>query len=70
MSRIDLRKQIHQEMRRHKISVPVMARKLGCHPQTLYSFFQGRKALTADYLQALLRELGGKLIFPPAPKTL
>jgi len=38
-------------------------RKLECHPQTLYDYLAGKKAITADYLQSLLNELGGKLKF-------
>jgi hypothetical protein len=63
MSQINLRKQIHKEMKKRKISIPVMARKLECHPGTLYDFFAGRKALGADYLQTLLNELGATLKF-------
>jgi len=60
---IDLRKQIKAQMARQKISTPAMARKLECHPQTLYDYLAGKKAITADYLQSLLNELGGKLKF-------
>lgn len=50
-------------MKKQKISVPVMARKLECHPGTLYDFLSGKKALGADKLQTILRELGGRLSF-------
>ena len=65
MANIDLRKQILREMKKRKISIPVMARKLECHPGTLYDFFSGRKALGADKLQTILNELGAKIIFVP-----
>jgi len=63
MGKIDLRKQIKQQMKKHKISVPAMARKLECHPGTLYDFLSGKKALGADYLETLLNELGAKIQF-------
>ena len=63
MSKIYLRKQIKQQMKKRKISVPVMARKLECHPGTLYDFLSGKKALGADYLEKLLNELGAKIDF-------
>ena len=50
-------------MKRRRISVPEMSRRIGCNQQTLYDFLSGRKALGADYLQAVLNELGGKLMF-------
>jgi plasmid maintenance system antidote protein VapI len=60
---INLRKQIKAQMKRKKISVPVMARKLECHQGTLYDFLSGKKALGADYLQKLLNELGAEIQF-------
>ena len=63
MPKINLRKQIQQQMKKQKISIPVMARQLECHPQTLYEYFAGRKALGADKLEAMLRILGGRLVF-------
>jgi len=68
MSKIDLRKQIKAEMKRRKISTPAMARKLECHPQTIYDYLSGKKAITADYLETLLNELGGRLTFE-SPRT-
>lgn len=61
--KVDLRKQIKKEMARRKISTPAMARRIECHPQTLYDYFSGKRALTADYLQCLLVELNGKIEF-------
>ena len=61
--KIDLRKIILSEMKKRKISIPAMSRIIGCNQQTLYDFFSGRKALTADYLQAVLNELGAKIQF-------
>ena len=43
--KINLRLSIQRQMKRRKISIPVMARRIECHPQTLYDFFAGRKAL-------------------------
>jgi len=63
MAKINLKKQIKQQMQKQKISVPVMARKLECHPGTLYDFLSGKKALGADYLEKLLNELGAKIQF-------
>jgi len=63
MPKIDLRKIIIKEMKKRKISIPAMSRTIGCNQQTLYDFFAGRKALGADYLQAVLNELGAKIIF-------
>jgi len=63
MAKIDFRKQILKEMKKRKISIPAMSRIIGCNQQTLYDFFSGRKALGADYLQAVLNELDGKLTF-------
>jgi len=63
MAKIDLRKQIKRQMKKQKISVPVMARKLECHPGTIYDYLSGKKALGADYLEKLLHELGAKIQF-------
>jgi len=63
MNKIDLRKIIITEMKRRKISIPAMSRAIGCNQQTLYDFFAGRKALGADYLQALLNQLGATIAF-------
>jgi len=67
MANTNLRKQIQKEMKRRKISIPVMARKLECHPGTLYDFFAGRKALGANYLQDLLNQLGATITFSAKP---
>ena len=61
--KLNLRKQLKAELNRQGVSVPAMARKLGCNQSTLYDYFAGRKAMTADYLQALLNELGGRIVF-------
>ena len=63
MSKINLRKQNQQQLKKQKISVPVMARKLECHPSTLYDFKEKKKAMGADYLEKLLNELGAKIQF-------
>jgi lambda repressor-like predicted transcriptional regulator len=63
MAKIDLRKIILSEMKKRKISIPAMSRTIGCNQQTLYDFFAGRKALTANYLQAVLNELGAAIKF-------
>jgi len=63
MSKINLRKQLKAELNRQGISVPAMARKLCCNQSTLYDYFAGRKAMNADYLQALLNELGARIVF-------
>lgn len=63
MKKINLKKQIEREMKKQKISVTVMARRLECHPSTIYDFLSGKKALGADYLEVLLNELGGRLEF-------
>jgi len=60
---IDFKKSIHAEMKRHKISIPKMARKIGCNHQTLYNFFAGRTALNSDFLEDILHGLDGKLTF-------
>ena len=62
--KIDFRKQIQRQMKKQEISIPAMSRRIGCHQGTLYDFFAGKKALGADYLQAILRELRGQLDFP------
>jgi len=61
MAKIDLRKIILSEMKKRKISIPAMARAIGANQQTLYDFFSGKKALGANYLQAVLNELGCEL---------
>ena len=63
MPKIDLRKILLKEMKKRKISIPAMSRAIGSNQQTLYDFFSGRKALGANYLQAILNELGGKIKF-------
>jgi plasmid maintenance system antidote protein VapI len=63
MGKIYLRKQIKQQLKKRKISIPAMARRLECHPGTLYDFLAGKKALGADYLEKLLNELGAKIEF-------
>jgi len=63
MTKIDFRKQIQHQMTRQKINVPEMSRRIGCNQQTLYDFLADRKALGADYLQAVLNELKAKIGF-------
>ena len=60
---IELRKQLKGEMAKKKINTPEMARRIGANQQTLYDYFSGRKALGADYLQAILNELKAKITF-------
>jgi len=60
---IDFKKSIHAEMKRHKISIPKMARKIGCNHQTLYNFFAGRTSLNSNLLSHILYELSGRLSF-------
>ena len=61
--KLDFRKLIIREMKRRKISVPAMSRLVGCNHQTLYDYLAGRKALGADYLQAVLNSLGARITF-------
>ena len=61
MTKVDLRKILLKEMKKRKISIPAMSRTIGSNQQTLYDFFSGRKALGADYLQAILNELGAQI---------
>lgn len=63
--KINLRKIIKAQLLKREISVPQLARQIGCNQQTLYDFLAGRKALTADYLQAVLNTLGAQLTFEP-----
>jgi len=63
MTKVDLRKQIKGRMDNRKISIPAMARRIGCHQGTLYDYFAGKKAIGADYLQKLLNELGAVIKF-------
>ena len=67
MAKIDLKKQILAEMKKRKISIPAMSRNIGCNQQTLYDFFAGRKALGANYLQALLNHLDATIAFQAGP---
>lgn len=52
-------------MKKRKISIPAMSRAIGSNQQTLYDFFSGRKALGADYLQAIINVLGAEIKFTP-----
>ena len=63
MKKINLRKVLLKEMKLREISKPAMSRAIGCNQQTLYDFFSGKKALGADYLQAILNELSAKIVF-------
>jgi len=60
---IDFRKKIRAEMRKRKVSIPKMARKIGCNHQTLYNFFAGRTAMNSSLLEEILSQLDGKLSF-------
>jgi transcriptional regulator with XRE-family HTH domain len=63
MAIMDLKKQIKRQMKKRKLSVPVLARRLECHPGTLYDFLSGRRALGSDKLEKVLAELGGRISF-------
>lgn len=60
---IDFRHRLFAEMKRQGISIPKMARKIGCNHQTLYNFFAGRTSLNSNLLAHILHELDGKLMF-------
>jgi len=60
---INLRTQIKEEMKKRAISIPSMSHEIKCNQGTLYDFFSGKKAMTADILEKLLNALGGKLTF-------
>jgi transcriptional regulator with XRE-family HTH domain len=59
----DLRTQIKAQMKRKTLSVPALARTLGLNQQTVYNYLAGKSELTAANLEALLREMGGKITF-------
>jgi len=64
---MNLRKQIKKEMDRQKINTSQMARRIDCAQQTLYNYFAGGN-MTARYIEALINELGGKIIFTAKPQ--
>jgi len=60
---INFRNQIKKQLKKQNLSIPAMARRLECHPQTLYDFLSGKKALGSDYLEMILNELNADLSF-------
>lgn len=58
---LDLRKIIKKKLKRLGMSVPILARQVKCHPQTIYNYLADRGALGADLLQKVLTALDVKL---------
>ena len=65
---IDLRKKIKQQMAVRGINVPSMSRRIRCNQQTLYNFLAGGN-MTSKYVEAVLDQLGGKIIFKNPKKA-
>ena len=55
---MDLRKTIKDSMDEHHITIPKLARKIDCNHMTLYNYFAGRTALSADRIETIMDVLG------------
>ena len=57
MSKIDFRKTIRKALDARKMSVPELARQIGCNQMAIYNFLAGRTEMKADLLGKILAAL-------------
>ena len=55
---MDLRKTIKDSMAEQQITIPKLARRIDCNHMTLYNYFAGRTALSADRIEKIMDVLG------------
>lgn len=54
---MNLREKIQSSLKKAGISIPKLARQIGCNQQTLYNYFAGRSQLSADKVEKILNLL-------------